>query len=228
MKSRLFTIIKHRYFLIISTVAVILLGATVAFNKKPTPNQSHTKHESPLLDTYEVSIGNPKAPLTIVMYYSLTCGHCHAYQKDELPKIKKEYIDTGLVRFVYRDFPTDMVAVKAAKIAWCHGKTQYLEFIHKLLESQEQWVPIDPTKDKIYQTNFKKIALENLGIKNSDYEKCLMNQDVEHTILNSSFKAQQLYSIKAAPAFLVNGKVVDEIITAEEIQKILLKMGIHG
>ena len=175
----------------------------------------------------EVCIGNPHAPLTIIMYYSLTCPHCHDYQKDELPKIQSEFIDKGLVRFVFRDFPTDAFAIKAAKIAWCHGTQQYLTFARRLLETQDKWVPKDAEKDKEADKALEEIARE-LGITDADCQKCLANDNVESSILRSCFEAQKTYQITAAPAFLINGKAHEDILTAENIRKILLDMNIHG
>lgn len=183
----------------------------------------------------EVSIGNPHAPLTVVMYYSLSCPHCHDYQKDELPKIQREYIDKGLVRFVYRDFPTDATAIKAAKIAWCHGTKQYLNFSKKLMETQDKWVPSDLAKIKEAENAFREIAIKELGISPTDFQKCLVNENIESSILRQSFEAQKVHAIDAAPAFLINGKIykdkkddINGIVTANVIQEKLAELGIHG
>lgn len=175
----------------------------------------------------EVSIGKPHAPLTIIMYYSLTCPHCHEFQEKVLPEIKTEFIDKGLVRFIYRDFPTDPLALKATKLAWCMGKDQYLTIAKKLLATQDDWAPIDPAKVKGAEKALSKIAKE-MAISDEDYRKCLSNQNVEDTILRTSFEAQKAHQITAAPAFLVNGKVFNEDMSVKAIQNLLLKMGIHG
>lgn len=196
-----------------------------------TALQPHVKSESNSITNFggrEVSIGNSHAPITVVMYYSLTCPHCHHYQQDELPKIQKEYIDKGLVRFVFRDFPTDSSAIKAAKVAWCHGVKQYLSFARKLLETQDKWVPIDLAREKQSDQAFYDIATKELGISDVDFKKCMANQNIEASILRQSFEAQRVYQIDAAPAFLINGKHTNEIVTTETIQKKLLELGIHG
>jgi|GEM_PF-3578226 len=188
-------------------------------------SKSQDVEQTPLMNIkgMEVSMGDSKAPLTIVMYYSLTCPHCHDYQLQEIPKIKSEFIDKRLVRFIYRDFPTDSSAVKAAKIAWCHGKEQYLGFAKKLLETQDKWVPIDVAKLKEADKNLERIA-KDLGISDTDYKKCLANEEIEASILRSSFEAQKTYSINAAPAFLVNNEYYDGIVTADYIRDKLHKM----
>jgi protein-disulfide isomerase len=176
----------------------------------------------------EVSIGSEHAPITVIMYYSLTCPHCHDYQTEDFPEIKKEFIDKGLVRFVFRDFPTDTFALKAAKIAWCHGKNQYLAFSKKLLSTQDKWAPHDPKHFTNAQKALDEIVRE-LGIAPADYEKCIaQDTDTEKTILRTSFELQKDHDIHAAPAFLINGKIYEEKPTAKSIHQMLLDMGIHG
>lgn len=218
-------------FVVISFTLLVCLVETLAAPKvgqASMPIQQHkaqNAEQAPLINMkgMEIGIGNSKAPLTIVMYYSLTCPHCHDYQLKEIPKIKAEFIDKGLVYFIYRDFPTDASAVKAAKIAWCHGSQQYLAFAKKLLETQDKWVPIDVAKLKESDKNFEKIAME-LGISEADYKKCLANETIEASILRSSFEAQKTFSINAAPAFLVNNEYYDGIVTVEYIRDKLNKM----
>lgn len=174
----------------------------------------------------EVSIGKP-APITIIMYYSLTCPHCHEFQEKVLPEIKQEFIDKGLVQFVFRDFPTDPLALKGAKIAWCMGKNQYLSIAKKLLATQDDWAPIDPKKLKGAEAALMNIA-KGLAISEEDYNKCLESQEVEKTILRTSFEAQKAHEIRAAPAFLVNGKLFKEDMSVKAIHALLLEMGIHS
>lgn len=176
----------------------------------------------------ETSVGAEHAPITIIMYYSLTCHHCHDYQTEDFPEIKKEFIDKGLVRFVFRDFPTDTFALKAAKIAWCHGKNQYLSFAKKLLSTQDKWAPHDPKQFATAEKALNEIVHE-LGITNSDYQKCIaQDTDTEKTILRTSFELQREHEIHAAPAFLINGKISEERPTAKSIHQMLMDMGIHG
>ncbi|MCE3231487.1 MAG: hypothetical protein K0R52_1415 [Alphaproteobacteria bacterium] len=226
----------HHYLTLILTLGMGTPGMTAptgqaaSVHTSPKPFAHPTTEKVPQLNNFggqEISLGKP-APLTIVMYYSLTCPHCHEFQKEGLPKIQKEFIDKGLVQFIFRDFPTDSFAIKAAKIAWSHGARQYLPFAQKLLETQDQWVPKDPGKIQEADKALQDIALKELGISEADYNKCLANEDVEKAILRTSFEAQKNHQISAAPAFLVNGKVYEGNLTPEEIDKLLRDMGIHG
>jgi len=193
-------------------------------NKTPSlpPQKMLADHFSGL----EVSIGSPYAPLTVIMYYSLTCPHCHEFQEKVMPKIQTDYINKGLVRFIFRDFPTDQLALRAAKIAWCTGKDHYLLNAKKLLATQDIWAPRDPTKFQESEKKLKEIALQ-LGIHEADYKRCIANKETEETILRTSFEAQRIHQISAAPAFIINGRVYDGILTPEHIQEQLLEMGIY-
>jgi protein-disulfide isomerase len=208
---------------LMSTTLLVAGGEAKVTPNAPKPSKIPTSHYSGL----EVSLGKAYAPLTIIMYYSLTCPHCHEFQEKVLPEIKTEFVDKGLVRFVFRDFPTDQLALKGAKIAWCMGKDHYLTIAKKLLATQDDWAPVEPSKLKGAEKALLTISKE-LGIPEKEYHKCLANKNVEDTILRTSFEAQKAYEIMAAPAFLVNGKVFSEDMTVKAIQKLLLEMGIHG
>lgn len=213
----------------ILNIALILAGVsnTEARVKATPPNQKVSEIQIEHYSGLEVSVGKDHAPITIIMYYSLTCPHCHEFQEKVLPEIKTEFIDKGLVRFVYRDFPTDHLALKAAKLAWCMGKDHYLTIAKKLLATQDDWAPIDPAKFKKAEKALLSIAKE-IKIKDEDYHKCLSNQDIEDTITRTSFEAQRTYHFEGAPGFLVNGKKFDADMNVEAIRGLLLKMGIHG
>lgn len=212
----------------ILSIALIATGGREA--KAKTGASPHLKASGIPTSHYsglEASIGSPYAPLTIVMYYSLTCGHCRDFQEKILPEIKAEFIDKGLVRFIFRDFPTDHLALKGAKIAWCMGKDRYLTIAKKLLATQGDWAPIDPSKIKEAEKALLNIS-RGLAISDADYHKCLANKDVEDTILRTSFEAQKAYDIKGAPAFLVNGKPFKEDMDTKAIRNLLIEMRIHG
>jgi len=174
----------------------------------------------------EVSVGNNNAPLTVIMYYSLTCGHCSIFMKQVYPEIEKNYIDTGIVRFIFRDFPTDNLALQAAHVAWCMGQSHYLSFAKHLLENQESWVPSDENPKIASQKALSNVALK-LGINRQQFNSCLNDKSLEDSILKASFHAQKEYQFRGAPGFVLNGKPVKEEFTVAYLQKTLLSMGIH-
>ena len=97
------------------------------------------------VDLGEPAIGDPKAPVTIIEFASLTCPHCASFHVNTLPELEKRYIDTGKVRLVLRDFPLDEVALKAAVIAHCAGPDRYPQFVQVFFAQQAVWVPTRST-----------------------------------------------------------------------------------
>jgi protein-disulfide isomerase len=173
----------------------------------------------------QVSMGSQHAPLTIIMYYSLTCPHCQDFQEKVLPEIKKQYVDKGLVHFIIRDFPTDGLALAATKVAWCLGKDHYLRISKKLLETQDTWA-YNPSDPKNPLEDLHKVALQ-CGLNAQICQKCLSNKDFEDTVIRESFEAQKNYVIDYAPAFIINDKLYKAPLTPEAIGDMLTTMGIH-
>ena len=91
------------------------------------------------VETKRIVSGNKNAKITIIAYESLTCSHCANFHKDVYPKLKKEYIDTGLAKIEFRHFPLDMAAFNASKISQCTND-QNLEILESLYSNQQAWV----------------------------------------------------------------------------------------
>jgi len=98
----------------------------------------------------EMAMGDEKAPVTIIEYASMTCPHCAHFQETTFPEIKKRYIDTGKVRWIFREFPLDNLAAAAFMLARCAGKDdneKYFALVDTLFRQQRQWAvekPIPP------------------------------------------------------------------------------------
>ena len=216
---------KFKFFFATGIFTCILMLTVMpsSYALKPQAAENH-KIPTPF-QGLEAALGSEHAPVTIIMYYSLTCPHCHDFQETVLPQLRKDYIDRKLVRFIYRDFPTDSLALKAAKLAWCLGKEHYIQSAKKFLATQDQWANPKNT-DKEVDYILYKISRE-LGITEKDFHNCLKDKDREDTIVRTSFEAQKDYELTGAPAFIVNGKVFEGNLDGEAIHGILLKMGIH-
>ncbi len=103
--------------------------------------------KTPTVTAQDRVLGKADAPVTLIEYASLTCPHCGAFEKEKLPQIRKEWIDTGKVKLIYRDFPLDRNALLAATIARCAPPDRYFAFIESFFDDQAHWVlaqdPID-------------------------------------------------------------------------------------
>ena len=144
-------------------------------------------------------LGDPKAPVTIIEYASLTCPHCADFQAHVLPEIKKAYIDTGKVKLINRDFPLDGVALRAAMLTRCVAPDRYHSLVDVLFKTQDQWATsADPVK-----------SLAQLGVlaglSPADADACLKDQALMDGILKARQAAADQAKVEATPTFVFNG-----------------------
>jgi len=149
-------------------------------------------------------MGNPEAPVTIIEYASLTCPHCADFHTDTLPQLKKEWIETGRAKLVYRDFPTSPVAlaVYAAMVARCAPEDRYFKFLEVFYKQQRNWTGSpDPVK-----------ALAQLarlgGMSQADFDACTQNEALFTGIRERALDGQMEFDIENTPSFVVNGRVI--------------------
>jgi protein-disulfide isomerase len=158
-------------------------------------------------------LGKADAPVTIIEYASLTCPHCAAFEKEILPKIKSEWIDTGKAKLVFRDFPLDGSALKAALVARCAPPERYYGFIGILFAQQGSWgLAQDPIPGI---TRIAKLG----GMSEDQVQACLKDDALQNKILAVRLAAEQQYQVESTPTFFINGKKVvgareDEIVAA--------------
>ena len=157
------------------------------------------KKAPPLTDgLVEMSMGSPKAPVTVVEYASLTCPHCREFAVDRLPELKKKYIDTGLVRFVYRDYPLDGIALRASMIARCEGPDKYFHYVDAYFEHQSEWSQGDPME------TLKGIA-RSAGMTDDKIEKCLADKELSRKIVANMQAGHEALDFDGTPTFLIDG-----------------------
>ena len=163
--------------------------------------------------------GNKDAKITIITYESLTCGHCADFHKDVYPQLKKEFIDTGIVKIEFRHFPLDMAALNASKIAQCNnnGKSDLLHF---LFSNQKKWA-IGQTVEKANENLKKLLKDENILI---DFEKCTNNKNIEDYILNDRIEAVKKFKINATPAIIINNKKFEKSLNYKNLKKSIEKL----
>lgn len=149
----------------------------------------------------ERSLGSATAPVTIVEYASLTCSHCAAFQNETFDKIKTNYIDTGKVRFVFRDFPLDGTALRAAAMARCMPEASYHPFISILFKNQDAWFKSGDQVKAAAQ--YAKLG----GLNDADAKACATNEKLLDAIVAAKTQATEKYKIEATPSFLFNDGV---------------------
>ena len=163
--------------------------------------------------------GNKDAKVTIITYESLTCSHCADFHKNVYPKLKKEFIDTGLVKIEFRHFPLDMAALNASKIAQCNndGKSDLLHF---LFSNQKKWV-IGETVEAVNENLKKFLKDENIVI---DFEKCTNNKNIEDYVLNDRIKGVKKFKVNATPTIIINNKKFDKTLNYKNLKKSIEKL----
>ncbi|MGA7803932.1 MAG: DsbA family protein [Bradyrhizobium sp.] len=157
----------------------------------------------------EEAMGSDSAPVTIIEYASLTCPHCAHFAEETFPKLKKEYIDTGKVRYIFREFPFDPLAASGFMLARCAPKGDYFSVIGLLFRTQEQWAvpePIGPLLSVARQAGFTK----------QSFKACLAKQKVLGGIEWVRDRAAKKFGVDATPTFFISGrKYVGDMSIAE-------------
>ena len=170
-------------------------------------------------DIKRIVSGNNNAKITIIAYESLTCSHCANFHKDVYPKLKKEYIDTGLAKIEFRHFPLDMAAFNASKIAQCKTN-QSLEILESLYSNQQAWVK----GNKIEEINGNlKNFIEKEGFM-LDFEKCLKNKEIEDFILNDRIDGVKKFKVNATPTIIINNKKFEKSLNYKNLKKTIEKL----
>ena len=163
--------------------------------------------------------GNENAKITIIAFESLTCSHCASFHKDIYPKLKKEYIDTGLAKIEFRHFPLDIAAFNASKIAQCK-EDQSLEILKSLYSDQQAWVKGSTVEEINF--NLKKF-IEKEGFK-LDFEKCINNKEIEDFVLNDRIDAVKKYKISSTPTIIINDEKFEKTLNYKNLKKALEKL----
>lgn len=192
-------------------------------DKEKTASEKATKDKtaekksklSPTKPLPEISIGSKTAPVVMIIYSSLSCGHCAHFTTDILPKVEKKYIKPGHLRVVFRDYPGDQISLRAHQLAWCKGEIKYLDFINSLYASQEKWLlASDPV------AALKTMALKS-GMSAQQFDSCLKNQELLDQIIAARLDGQKKYNITVTPTIIINAKVFQKTLTLEEIDEIM-------
>ena len=143
-------------------------------------------------------VGSDDAPIKIVEYASLTCGHCSAFHQNDYPRLKAEYIDTGKVQIIFKEFPLNKPAIDASMLLRCLPAERYESFTGLLFAEQPKWA---------YQADYLaplKQYAKLAGLSDSDIETCLANKELEKRLIGDMKLGGEKYNIQSTPSFVVN------------------------
>ena len=166
-----------------------------------------------------ISEGSVDAKIKIIIFESLTCSHCANFHKNVYPGLKEDFIDKGYVYIEFKNFPLDMAAMNASKIAHCRNDGNS-EILHYLFDNQNQWVK-GKTIEELNQ-NIKKF-IEKSDFK-LDVEKCLNDTQIEDHILEDRIEGVKKFKLEATPLLIINGEKFDNPTNYKKLKKFLEKL----
>jgi protein-disulfide isomerase len=162
----------------------------------------------------EFSIGEADAPVTIIKYMSLTCPYCRRFQAETFPVLKREYIDTGKVRLIIREFPIGKTSGAATVALRCAPSAKYLQLYEKFLAQQSAWVSLDVRHDAIFR------VAQQVGMKRSEYDACVANQSMIDGLKWVKERGRQL-GIVGTPNFFIENRLVKRTLGMKEIREMV-------
>ena len=166
-----------------------------------------------------IFVGNKDAKITIIAFESLTCSHCANFHKDVYPKLKKEYLDTGLAKIEFRHFPLDIAAFNASKVSQCNNDGDS-KILNSLYANQQKWVKGSSAAEA--NQNLKKF-LESEGF-NIDFEACINNEKIEEFVLNDRIDGVKKFKVNATPTIIINDKKFEKTLNYKNLKKALEKL----
>jgi protein-disulfide isomerase len=151
-----------------------------------------------------LNIGDINAKITIKVFSSLTCPHCASFHKNIFENLKKEYIDSGVVKFEHHSFPLDLAALNAEIIVRCHtDNNKKFQLLGEIYKKQNQWAV--GSDINVINESIKKIGLDS-GLNNNRMDDCLKSEIAQDEILNERIAAQKKYKIQSTPTIYINKK----------------------
>lgn len=176
-----------------------------------TPSAADLAEPGPLGD---MTMGDDKAPVTVIEYASMTCSHCAHFQATTFPELKKRYIDTGKVRYILREFPLDPIAAGAFMLARCAGKDKYYPLVDAFFAQQANWAVAKPLGPML-------TIAKQAGFTEDSFKTCLADQKVLDGIEATRQRAVEKFGVNSTPTFFINGKMERGDISIEEMAKVI-------
>jgi protein-disulfide isomerase len=163
----------------------------------------------------DMALGPANASVTITEYASMTCPHCAAFSAEVFPKIKSEYIDTGKIRYIFREFPLDIKAAAGSMLSRCIAKDdagKYFAVTDLLFKQQADWVMKNTTETLI------RIG-KQAGLTQQAVEDCLKDQALLDKIAADQKYASEVLKVDSTPTFFINGEKIKGETSFEEFDK---------
>jgi len=163
----------------------------------------------------DMALGPADAAVTITEYASMTCPHCAAFNSDVFPKIKAKYIDTGKIRYIFREFPLDIKAAAGAMLSRCIAKNdsaRYFAVTDLLFKTQNDWVTKNTTESLVR-------VGRQAGLSQDQVETCLNDRALLDKIAADQKYASEVLKVDSTPTFFINGEKIKGEASIEEFEK---------
>lgn len=184
--------------------AIVLALPVAAQQQQKGPSEVPVEELMKPVGLPDLAVGPADAKVTVVEYASMTCGHCAHFTKDVWPEFKKKYVDTGKVRYIFREFPLDNLAAAASMLARCAGGDKAFPLIEVMFEKQQEWAfgegnPVP----RLFE------IAKQAGFTQESFDKCLTDQKLLDDITAGRTRASDVFGVQATPTFYINGKKLD-------------------
>jgi protein-disulfide isomerase len=210
---------------LLSATALLTLAGSGAYLLPPLTIPAAADDTVPPADLAQVGpagdimLGSDKAPVTIIEYASMDCPHCAHFAATTYPELKKRYIDTGKVRYIFREFPLHQIALAGSMLARCadesdkvSGNDKYMAIVEALFANQANWVveaPLQPLG----------ALAKQFGFTDQSFKDCLSNQKLEEDILAVRDHAVEKLGVNSTPTFFINGKKLVGDVSIDQMAK---------
>jgi protein-disulfide isomerase len=162
-----------------------------------------------VLNARDIVMGSNDAPLTIIEYASMTCPGCAHVHENVLPELKKNYVEKGLVRYVFREFPIDQLALAASVLTRCVSQDAYHPFVATLYSQQRTWA-----LSKDIRASLKELSAR-AGMNEATFDACLKNKEIADAVIASREEGVKKYCVDQTPSTFLNGRRLDSRDVAE-------------
>lgn len=186
------------------------------------PLMTPARAQSGTRNLAEMSLGDPDAPVTIVEYAMFTCPHCATFHEEVLPRLKSEFIDTGKVRFVYREVYFNRPSLWAAMVARCAPEDRYFGLVDLLFARQSEWTGAtnpEPMMEALFAIG------KQAGLTDADLEACMSDRDFAEALVAEFQKTAGEDGIESTPSFVINGEKVGNMSFEDFASRINAELG---
>ena len=168
--------------------------------------------------------GSPNAPLTMVEYASMTCSHCAAFQKDVIPLLNKDYIATGKLKLIFREYPLDGAAAMASATARCMTGDNFFNFVDLLFRNQAEWVKDFNGDQQLSKEDVEEGLVQmgrRAGMGRDQVLKCASDPKNVAIVTENWQEGQNRYKVEATPTFIINGQTHSGEISYDALKALL-------